>query len=355
MSTDFEERFLKIRETESSLKYLDEKAVEFGVILPLLGCCGWDTADVRQVYPQKPLHTPSGRGMVDFDLQVGGQSRVFIEVKSWTHPLREDVEEEQLRIYCAAGKPDLAVLTNGRQWLFYLPPTKKKPKLRQFLTLDITTDEEQELEQNLRQFLSYESIQSIGRTRRAAKKLYDEHANTAVVLKGLRDAWNDLVHDREKLKDVLRHLTNDSDIQPSDDQLVKFLESSGSLINVVDDRGADGRRTLSKPRSFTLPGAGVTEPRAVKHWNELMLAICKLMSERNPDRFREVVLGISSWFSESANSFRHSQLIGDTGIYVKWGGSEAIEKLCHLMVASFGYPEGSLTIETRGGGENPVR
>lgn len=351
MSTDFEECLSKIRNNEHTLASREEHAVELGVILPLLRWADWDTEDLTQIYPQRPLPTLTNTGKVDFDLQIGGKSRIFIEGKRWNHPLRENVEEEQLREYCVAGKPDLAVLTNGRQWLFYLPPTKRKPKLRQFLALDIISDNDRDIEQSFRRFLSYESIQAIRTTCTAAKKLYDDHATTAVVLKGLRDAWNELVHDQEKLKDVLRHVTQDSDIQPSDDQLVKFLESSGNLVNVVDDRPSTGPRSLAKPRSFTLPEAGVTEPVTVKHWNELNHAICDLMYERHPDRFKVDVLGIpGGWFSESS---QHGNQIGDTGIYVRWGGSAEIRTLCHRVVASFGYPEGSLTIEERGGNGSP--
>ena len=144
MSTDFEERLSRIRNNEPTLANREEHAVELGVILPLLSWAGWDTGDLTQIYPQRPLSTLSNTGKVDFDLQINGKSRVFIEGKRWNLSLGEG-EEEQLREYCVAGKPDLAVLTNGRQWRFYLPPTKRKPKLRQFLAFDITCDEEQGL------------------------------------------------------------------------------------------------------------------------------------------------------------------------------------------------------------------
>ena len=81
----------------------------------------------------------------------------------------------------------------------------------------------------------------------------------------------------------------------------------------------------------------------------MQLAICNLMYERHPDTFREIVLSkLANWFSESDTDFKYYQPIGETGIYVKYGGSAAVRNLCHSIVASFRYPEGSLTIEEKG-------
>ena len=351
MSTAFEECLSRIRSNEPTLANREEHAVELGVILPLLRWTGWDTGDLTQIYPQRPLPTLSNTGKVDFDLQINGKSRVFIEGKRWNLSLG-DGEEKQLREYCVAGKPDMAVLTNGRQWRFYLPPTKKSGKwtdLRQFLVLDLTEGQEKDLEESFRRFLAYSSIQSIRSTRNSALKLYREHISTTAVLKGLRDTWNELSNDKEKLKGVLKSLAHERDILASESQLERFLNSSGSLINVVNDGRATAKHKRIMPASFTFRADGkeVTEP--VRYWNELKLGVCKLMHERHPDTFRDVVLGMSSsWFSESANSPSHPQQIGDTGIYVRWGGSGAIRNLCFSIMASFRYPEGSLTIDEKG-------
>ena len=142
MSTNFEECIAKITSSASILNDLDERAVELGVVLPLLRCAGWDTEDLTQIYPQKPV-SESRRDKVDYDLQIDGASRVFLEVKRWRYDLG-NAEEDQLRDYCLEGKPSLAVLTNGRHWRLYLPPLKpksgKNSDLRQFLGLDITRE-----------------------------------------------------------------------------------------------------------------------------------------------------------------------------------------------------------------------
>ena len=84
----------------------------------------------------------------------------------------------------------------------------------------------------------------------------------------------------------------------------------------------------------------------VKKWNELVPNLCNLMYERHPDDFTSKLLGIKgNQFSESPD---RGVPIGNSGIYVKvGGGSGAIRQLCSSIAASFGYPEGSLTIEER--------
>ena len=343
MSTTFDNCLAKIMSNETFLGTADERAVELVVILPLLKWAGWDTEDPKQIYPQKPL--PSG-GKVDYDLQIDGKSRVFIEVKSWRRDLNTE-NENQLRDYCKVGNPVMGILTNGSQWKFFLPPTRQHPNLREFLELDVTSDQvhRAHLEESFRHFLAKDSIQSIRSTLNAARALYDEHTKTANVIKGLKDAWNELSKDGERLKEVLMFLTRESDIQPDESQLEKFLASSGNLVNEVNERPSSGRGTRVMPRSFTLPAAGVTKPVTVTYWNQLTSAICILMNERHPDTFRNVVLGMpGTWFSESPN---HGFPIGDTGIYCKWTSSDRFRNLCQSIVSHFRYPEDSLTIDER--------
>ncbi len=64
MTTTFEEQLAKIKAQASVLENLDDRAVELGVILPLLKQLGWDTEDLTQIYPQKRV---PGAGKVDYE------------------------------------------------------------------------------------------------------------------------------------------------------------------------------------------------------------------------------------------------------------------------------------------------
>ncbi len=346
MSTDFEKRIAEINGSASILSDLDERAVELGVVLPLLRCAGWDTEDLTQIYPQKPV-SESRRDKVDYDLQIDGASRVFLEVKRWRYDLGK-AEEDQLRDYCLEGKPNLAVLTNGRHWRLYLPPLKpksgKSSDLRHFLALDITREPLKEVEEKFKRFLSYDSAQFIGATRNAALKLHKERIRDASVRESLINAFNELATDKQKQKEAVEVIADHLGISANESQLDRFLETVGTIINKVGDDRTTRKQSHPKPAYFTFRAASGEVTKTVRHWKELKLGVCILMNELHPDTFRDIVLGMAgSWFSESAKS--NSEQIGDTGIYVKGSSSADINKLCSSIVARFGYAEGSLTIE----------
>ena len=78
MTTAFQEALDKIIDQQDVLKNADERAVELGVVLPLLRSVGWDTEDLREIYPQM-LVSNDKRDAVDYALQIGGKSRAFID------------------------------------------------------------------------------------------------------------------------------------------------------------------------------------------------------------------------------------------------------------------------------------
>lgn len=160
---------------------LEEVAVKQGIIQPLLGKVGWDTEDINEVYPELPL---TG-GKVDYALRVDEKTLVLVEAKRWKASLT-DGDERQLRDYCVASKPSpgLAVLTNGREWRFYLRPLQprkgQEAELRQFLTFDITIHELGEVEENFRSYLAREVVEN-GDAVKAARKLFEEQQKKAAL------------------------------------------------------------------------------------------------------------------------------------------------------------------------------
>lgn len=353
MTKAFEDQISKIKSQAATLETLDERAVELGVILPLLKRLGWDTEDMTQIYPQKVLPNES---KVDYSLQSNGSSRVFIEAKRWSHALTEE-DENQLRKYCLASKPDLAVLTNGRHWRLYLPPLRtrrrgQEPELRQFLVFDIT-DEPREVEKNFRRFLAYDKMVSSSVVRKTvddARGLFKEKQNHAAVMKGLVDAWNDLANDESVLSEIVTALAEKHGVQPNAVQVKQFLQQKGTLVNEVSDASGSKTQKHIRPTSFAIRRRGystIARPVAPKSWNKLLIDICLLMEDLHHENFRQTILGIPEWFSESTEGFKFSRPVGDTGIYLKHGNTAEIRKLAPLVISKFGYPPESLTIEEK--------
>ena len=353
MTTAFQVAIDKIRDQQHILWELDERAVEVGVILPLLKRVGWDTEDLQQIYPQEGFD--SSKKKVDYALKSDGVSQIFIEAKRWKTPELAN-EEEQLQQYCieARERPKLAVLTNGRQWRLYYTHKKSRKKgdigLRQFLVFDITSDDDddEEVEQQFKKFLSPKSISSISieSTLGVARSLYTQATKKAAVRKASAEALDDLMANRGGLlAEVLEKVVEDKGFHTNQAQLEEFLASAGIQITKVSPKKS--KAPVTKPKSFTFSANGEEETVPVEKWAHLNLKLCELMHARHPKTFGDKVLTISKyWFSKTSDNVDGHVPVSNSGVSVRTHGSaDNIKKTCKKVVDSFDYPEGALTIQ----------
>lgn len=95
--------------------YPNERAVSTSIVVPILRALGWDDSDPEQVMPEYS----SGKGRVDYALCISrNRPSVFIEVKGVGRSAEAD---RQLFEYAFHEGAPLAILTDGREWSFYLP------------------------------------------------------------------------------------------------------------------------------------------------------------------------------------------------------------------------------------------
>ena len=96
--------------------YSTEAEVSRGVVMRLLETLGWDVFDMKRVSPEFKIDSRK----VDYALQHQPFGPVvLIEVKKAGNVTESG--EEQLFDYCSKQGVPLAVLTDGRNWNFYLP------------------------------------------------------------------------------------------------------------------------------------------------------------------------------------------------------------------------------------------
>ena len=350
MTNTFETTLVRILNQEPLFKSSDEKNTELGVVLPLLRQVGWDTEDISEVKPQSVLS--DGR-KVDFDFQIDGESRILIEVKSWGHDLNHD-NEGQLAGYCRLARPSLAVLTSGRDWRLYLPPTRRKgAPLREFLEFDITTEQSTEVENYFRQFLARDKMsdaKSVNTTESTARKLHRERQSEQKFRKDITAAWNELANDKNALAKLVLGLAENRGLPENPEYAMRFLDSlDGSLVNKVPT--AKKNNSLPKPHSFGLVSSPTGKKKmnhqlstGEKSWNKLLLKICELMKQRHSESFSQNLLLITDWFAENKDS-KFNPPVGDTGIYTTWaGGAKGFKDACYAIVTEFGYPRDSFVI-----------
>ncbi len=348
MTKAFEAVLSKINSQASHLEGLGERAVEIGVVQPLLKELGWDTSKLSEVYPQPSL--PGGK-IPDYDLRIGGKTQILIEVKRWNHVLGE-AEEDQLKGYCLKGKPSLSVLTNGDEWRFYVKPWPrgKNAHMRQFLELHISNGEK-DIESNFKRFLARNSMingQAVKQTVEAAAALFDEHQNHGAIMEGLTEAWNNLAGDDVMMEFVVSKLAERYDIQARAAQLKQFVHSRKPTVNKIEVR-----KPISFPKpasiNFSLKGNDpvVRTFEGQQGWNELLIVVCEVLHNHHKEIFGKSILDMPQWFSLSHDGFKHSNPIGDTGVYAKYGGKKDIEERIPIILTKFGYSKTSLTIKER--------
>ena len=116
---------VKCRETIEEHEF-DETATKQYIVIPILRSLGWHDSNLYtlEVYPEKKV----GSGKVDYALRHGETSLVFIECKRWG--TRIEKFQEQICQYAFQAGIEIAVITNGKIWDFYLPHLTSTPERR---------------------------------------------------------------------------------------------------------------------------------------------------------------------------------------------------------------------------------
>ncbi len=337
MTTAFQRALAKIIDQEPVLKNADERAVELGVILPLLRSVGWDTEDIRQIYPQHGFENNNDK--IDYALKIDGDTRVFLEAKRWKEGLTKE-HEKKLRDYCNAAttRPKLAALTNGCQWRLYLATDKSHPELRKFLEFDVIVDKPTTVEKHVKKYLSYEKISNIKSPVQAAHYQHRKLAENNVNLNKVIREWNKATHNRREQDRIIALFAQAQGIDINIDYLRKELgPMADGLFNPLPEQRRQ-TKSQSKPTSFTLGGSGKRETIIVKYWYEIHFGLCKIMYERHPHNFSDRIVEISeAWFSKSPENHKDYLSIEGSGVWVKKTGANAqiIKNLCDKILDRF--------------------
>lgn len=101
-----------------------------------------------------------------------------------------------------------------------------------------------------------------------------------------------------------------------------------------------------QPKSFTFIG----QAHEVQEWNEILTGVCKIMAERHPDEFEQVLLRFSGhtrrYFSRDRKELEQPKEIPNTGIYAmtKLGANEMVRR-SKDVIRRFGYNPDELRVK----------
>jgi hypothetical protein len=246
----------RIRERLAQGAYANEAAVSHGIVTPILNALGWDSADPDHMVPEFSIV----RGRVDFALfGLGHRPAVFIEVKGIGRAVEGD---RQLFEYSFHEGVPLCVLTDGREWSFYVPAGQGSYEDRRVYRLQLDDRDPAQCERILTRYLSRERVRN-GAAFEDAQRDYRDAAGRREAATALPRAWDALLTESETLlidivgdraealcgfkpsaADVLQYLRR---LRPGEEGTVQLPRSGRSL---------NGRRTAVGDGATTgTPGA----------------------------------------------------------------------------------------------------
>jgi len=136
--------------------YYDESATKQAIIEPLIRRLGWNTCDIDEVYPEYRIDETSEK--VDFSLRLDRINKIFIEVKKVSESLEK--HEGQLFNYCHKEETELAVLTNGFIWWFYLSEKIDNHLRGKFCEIDILQQDIEVIANKFVELLSKQNVRN---------------------------------------------------------------------------------------------------------------------------------------------------------------------------------------------------
>lgn len=291
--------------------YINEAAISHGVVMPILGALGWDTADPQQVVPEHPI--PISMGRADFALfGLGHKPAVFIEVKAVG--LAIGASDKQLFEYCFHQGVQLCVLTDGREWSFYLPGGQGSYEDRRVYRLQLDGREPEKSQEMLERYLSRARVRD-GAAFEDALRDHRDAAHRREAARAMPRAWHELI--TENNDQLLEAITEKSEAlcgyKPAQDEVLAFLRglrptedvvptsSIAGIARKADQPGPPSRapsnpsaiaaKAAASDRSvtYTIYGENCSVPNASVALVEILRAIVA----RDPSRIPELAAAVS--------------------------------------------------------------
>ena len=139
---------------DERLAELDEARIKSAVIEPILRGLGWNTKDPDELWPEYPVNDEE-KERVDYALLIGKTPKVFVEVKRGGEPLER--HQRQFMGYAFHGV-QIAALTNGATWWFYLPIREVSWERRKVATVELDRQNSNQIARTLDNLLSKENV-----------------------------------------------------------------------------------------------------------------------------------------------------------------------------------------------------
>ena len=369
--------FIKDLKSNKKLSSFDQASTKQAVVLRMLSFLGWDIFNVDEVCPDYAANSSH----VSYALRLGDTNKIFVEVKR----IGEKLDNHQKKfVETATGEDaDIAVLTNGVTWWFYLTSSNGSWQQKWFYSADFFAQEPDTFVPQLIDLLTMEKV-SKGQALKTAKNLFrDKKQKMAADF--LPKAWNQILSQPNKIFIELLSLQTEKlcgykvDIKSIESFLGLHLDEwlitdipntvaappSTSLESEIFDSKVKPTSTASEGirnnensrkfesytdksiKSFTFIG----HSHIVRAWDEVLPILCDYLAATHEKDF-EKVLWISDnqkpYFSRYSDQLRIPEKIKETDIYVETRMKpDEVVKTAHKLIETFGYSQDDLSIDAR--------
>lgn len=263
MSIESLEQVLEKIKSDRRIKEYDESTTKQKIVLQILSLLNWDIFS-DEVTPEFSVESRR----VDYALKLTSRNFVFLEVKN----PREDLEthENQLLDYAFRQGVEIAILTNGITWWFYLPTKPGEWSSRKFYTIDIFEQETNSCSDRFIEFLEKERVLN-GDAVKSAEKIYKSQVKKNSIEQTLPEAWNKIISEQDSLLiDLMIESTEKlCGYRPDNEDVVNFLKKKQEqlILDTEDDLIAQERiSTRRRSQSYKHDNEAQTNFEMSEHW-----------------------------------------------------------------------------------------
>ncbi len=367
--------FIDELKANKKLSTFDEASTKQAVVLRLLSFLGWDIFNVEQVYPDYSANSTT----VSYALRIKNTNKVFIEVKR-VHAKLDNHQKSLVNLASREGV-NLAVLTNGIIWWFYLVSANGSWQRKWFYSIDLIKQKPETFVPNLIDLLTKTKVAK-GQSLKAAKSLY-QRKRQKLAANFLPEAWNQIISQPNKIfvellseqtEKLCRYKVDAKSIQKfldkhMDKWLVKNVASTGAappsatmatdILDLDDElspkeaKSSATQNTAEISQSFTDKSIHSFRFNGhqyqVRGWDEVLPMLCDYFAATHSKDF-EKVLWISddqkTCFSRYSDQLRIPEKIKKSDIYVETKMTpDQVVKTAEKLLDEFGYDRRDLSID----------